>query len=183
MPLFCFPVACGSRPFGFFIFQFFICTRIIHMHSILKPLALAAVLSASLFSTPASAASLVENASTCLADSTSGKDRKDLARWIFLAMASHPEIKSLSAATPEVADQASRAAGALFTRLLTENCATEIRALVKAEGTGAMKKAFEFLGQLAMQELMSNREVAGNLTAFERYVDVPKITQALTPEK
>ncbi|MBB4842016.1 hypothetical protein HNP55_000511 [Paucibacter oligotrophus] len=153
------------------------------MNFILKPLALATVLSLTLFSVPASAATLTEQASTCLADSTNGKDRKDLARWIFLAMATHPEIKNLSAATPEAADQASKTAAALFSRLLAENCATELRALVKAEGTGAMKKAFEFLGQLAMQELMSNREVAGNLVAFERYVDMPRITQALTPEK
>lgn len=52
------------------------------MNSILKPLALAAVLAAALCSPPASAATLVESASTCLADSTSGKERKDLARWM-----------------------------------------------------------------------------------------------------
>lgn len=173
------PLFCGPEPFSkpnrlFMTMQ---------VHHSFKSLALAAALALPLFSAPASAASLVENASTCLADNTNGKDRKDLARWIFLAMASHPDIKSLSAATPEAADQASRTAGALFTRLLAENCANELRALAKAEGPGAMKKAFEFLGQLAMQELMSNREVAGNLTAFERYVDVNRITQALTPEK
>jgi len=156
---------------------------IMRIHNIFKALALAAAITLALLSAPASAASLLENASTCLADSTNGKDRKDLARWIFLAMASHPEIKNLSAATPEAADQASRSTGALFTRLLTENCPNEIRALVKAEGTGGIKKAFEFLGQLAMQELMSNRDVAGNLTAFERYVDMPKISAVLAPEK
>jgi hypothetical protein len=38
--------------------------------------------------------------STCFADRTSGKDRKDLARWIFLAMAAHPEMKEQATPTP-----------------------------------------------------------------------------------
>jgi hypothetical protein len=28
--------------------------------------------------------------SSCMADSSTGKDRKELARWIFVAMSSHP---------------------------------------------------------------------------------------------
>ena len=35
----------------------------------------------------------IEATKTCLSDNTSGKDRKLLAKWIFLAMAAHPEFK------------------------------------------------------------------------------------------
>ena len=38
--------------------------------------------------------------STCVADNTSGKQRKDLARWVFFAMAAHPDFAAY--ATPEL---------------------------------------------------------------------------------
>jgi hypothetical protein len=41
-----------------------------------------------------------------MADSSTGKDRKELARWIFVAMSSHPELKGLTTITP--ADQETR---------------------------------------------------------------------------
>src|SRR5262245_1310891 len=66
---------------------------------------------------------------TCLADSTSGKDRKDLAKWIFLAMAAHPEMKQhANAGTATAADESSKTIAALVTRLLTDSCANEIKA-------------------------------------------------------
>ena len=40
-----------------------------------------------------------EALSRCLADNTSGRDRKDLARWVFFAMAAHPEIKQYTVPT------------------------------------------------------------------------------------
>ena len=33
----------------------------------------------------------------CLADNTTGRGRKDLARWVFVSMAAHPEIRPLAA--------------------------------------------------------------------------------------
>lgn len=66
--------------------------------------------------TPASDA-----AGTCLADSTTGKDRKQLARWIFLAMAQHPEIGDLAKVTPAALEEANKQTGALFTRLIADD--------------------------------------------------------------
>jgi len=107
-----------------------------------------------------------------LADNTTGKDRKDLAKWIFLAMAAHPEIKQYTNATTSTgAEESSRTFGALITRLLTDSCASETRAVVKGEGSAALKLAFEKLGQLAMQELMSDRSVTESMGLFERYLD------------
>lgn len=117
----------------------------------------------------------------CLADNTSGRDRKDLARWVFLAMAAHPEIKDLSKATPADANGASQATGALFTRLLTQSCAKEARMAMAAGGANALQLAFQTLGQLAMQELMSDGNVAQSMNAIERHVDQKKINEALGP--
>lgn len=125
---------------------------------------------------PAATLAQGEPLGKCLADNTTGKDRKDLARWIFVAMAAHPEISELANANAAAAEQTSRAMGQLVTRLLTQACVKEVQAAAKAGGTVAMRQAFETLGQVAMMELTSNRDVAASISGFERYVDRAKIS-------
>lgn len=117
----------------------------------------------------------------CLADNTSGKDRKDLAKWIFLAMAAHPEMKQhASAVTTAAVDQSSRTMAALVVRLLTESCANEARAAVKsAPASQALQIAFGGLGQLAMQELMADKSVQQSMSLFERYLDTKRLAEVL----
>jgi hypothetical protein len=122
------------------------------------------------YATPSSDA-----AGTCLADNTSGKDRKQLARWIFLAMAQHPEIGDLSQSTPAALEQSNRETGALFTRLIADDCATEIKTMVQESGVGSISTAFEFLGKAAMQELMSHPQVNGAMSSLNQYVDEARI--------
>lgn len=129
------------------------------------------------------AQSPVQALASCLADSTSGKDRKDLARWVFLAMASHPEIsKYASREAALVGDESNQATAALFTRLLAVDCPTQSQAAVREGGGPALEGAFQTLGQLAMQELMSNAEVKGNMGAFEKYLDQAKLQSVLAPK-
>jgi hypothetical protein len=121
--------------------------------------------------------------SSCLADNTSGKDRKDLAKWVFLAMASHPEIRQYASADAAAGSNGThKATAALFTRLLADNCARQTQAAVKDGGATALQGAFAQLGQLAMQELMSNKDVAASMGAFEKYLDKDKLNKALTPK-
>ncbi len=115
----------------------------------------------------------------CLADNTTGKDRKELARWIFAAMTGHPEMKSMSAATAADVEASTRQAAAIFTKLLADTCSKEIRAAVDAGGASALESGFQMLGQLAMQELMTNPQVAGTLGSIEKYVDRARIDAAL----
>lgn len=108
---------------------------------------------------------------TCIADNTSGRDRKDLATWMFLAMAAHPEIKPyLISKASEAADESARKMAALVTRLLTDSCVKEVKALTK-EGPAAFRAAFERLGALAMQELMADKSVTESFGLIERYLD------------
>ena len=46
---------------------------------------------------------------------------------------------------------------------------------MRSEGASALSNAFEFLGKSAMQELLTNKEVAGSIGQFERYVDKNKL--------
>ena len=128
---------------------------------------------------PAEAQSRIEATQTCLADSTTGKDRKALARWIFLSIAAHPEMKELSSADAKDVEDASRYVGELFTRLVVEECADPMREMAKEHGTQSFEAAFGFLGQMAMKELMANQEVAATMSQFERYADMNAVSAAL----
>jgi hypothetical protein len=121
--------------------------------------------------------------SQCLADSTSGKDRKDLARWVFFAMASHPEIKQFTSPSLAAASEDThKVMAATFTRLLTDACLTQTQAAFKAGGSKAIEVAFQTLGALAMQELMSNPEVSTNMGKFEKLIDQGKLSKAFSTD-
>lgn len=115
----------------------------------------------------------------CLGDNTTGKERKDLSKWMFLSMAAHPEIKPLAKASTAEFEQASRSTAAIFTRLIAESCVTEVRAAMKTGGSVALQMGFQVLGQLAMQELMTNTAVQGAISGFEQYVDRGKVNTAI----
>lgn len=130
-------------------------------------------------STPSFAGPYADAIGQCFANSTTGKDRIELARWVFSSMALHPDVVSSSAITPQKREAINQSTGALFNRLLAESCTKEVREAVKFEGQGALKTAFESLGKLAMQELMSNPAVGAGFSGFEKYVDMPKLKKAL----
>ncbi len=148
-------------------------------------LALVATLSTALLAawpTPARAQAGNDPVGTCLTDNTSGRDRKELVRWIFVAISQHPDISGLSAVDDAARQTASEQAGRLLTRLIAEDCATEIRALVRDNGPSAISKPFEFLGMVAMQELMNHPDVGGFVAELDKYSDQQKIQRALTAE-
>lgn len=115
----------------------------------------------------------------CLKDNTSGKERKELARWIFVSMAAHPDMRNLTTTTDATRLEASKGAAQLFTRLLTENCTTQTRAVVEQAGPSGMGDAFKALGEVAMMELMSNQEVARSINSYMQFLDKKKFEAAL----
>jgi hypothetical protein len=129
---------------------------------------------------PVMAGPAADTLGRCLADNTSGKDRKELARWIYLALSAHPEIRGMSAATDDNRLASDKGMAALVTRLLADTCAAETRAVVQAEGNTGMFNAFKSLGELAMQELMSNPDVAAAVGGYARHLDSQRINAALT---
>jgi hypothetical protein len=127
---------------------------------------------------PVAAQTNTQQLSQCLADTTSGKDRKDLARWVFFGMASHPEIKQFT--TPSAAGaeaETNKTIADLFTRLLAESCMRQAQAAFKEGGAKAIEIAFQTLGQLAMQELMTNPDVNARMASFEKSLDQNKLSK------
>jgi len=147
----------------------------------MKKLTQVALLTVGLISSmPVLAASSPTNAfSTCMVDSLTGKERKDLAKWIFLSMTAHPDIKPFSSATPAEIKSSDQSIGKLITRLLTVDCPTQLIAANKANPR-AVQNAFKLVGQVAMQELMTNEATMKALTNYAKYTDQAKINKLLS---
>jgi len=111
---------------------------------------------------------------TCLVDNLNGKERKNLAKWIYLAMAAHPEIKSLSSANSNDIQKSDKYIGKLITKLLTINCPTELNKATKSN-PNALEQGFGLVGKVAMQELMTNKKVTKALENYIEYTDLEKI--------
>jgi hypothetical protein len=124
-----------------------------------------------------------DNLSKCLADNTSSKDRNDLTRWVLFAMASHPEFKKYSSNDVASAmEDSHKLAAEIFTKLLAENCQEQTRVAEERGGAAAIGHAFKSVGQLAMQELISDSNVKTNLSAFEKYIDRSKFKKIFEPK-
>lgn len=115
----------------------------------------------------------------CMTDSLTGRERKQLAQWIFFAMAAHPDIREFSRVTPEAHAANNEQVGKLVTRLLTENCVAYVKLAVKEDGQAAIVGAFELVGRVAMQELMANKEVTATISAYAKFVDQEKLGAVL----
>jgi hypothetical protein len=112
--------------------------------------------------------------SQCLVKSTTQADRTALVVWVYGAMSVHPDIKAYSAMTPAQHQEVTKRAAELFQRLMTADCRAESIGALKYEGTQAFEKAFETLGQVAMEGLVTNGDVAKEMGAIETYVDKSK---------
>lgn len=133
-----------------------------------------------MFSVSAVAGDYTSALSSCLADSTTGKDRKDLAAWIYVSMSQHPEMGRLAKIPAELQEEVFKTMGILITRLMSENCASQARDAIKHEGPTSTKTAWEVAGALAMQELMSNADVQAAISNISRYADLKKLGDALS---
>lgn len=139
---------------------------------------IAALMLAATLAGPALAANEVDALTACFADNTTGKDRRDLARWVFISMAAHPAMHDIANVSPEAREEAERAAGQLYTRLLTESCAPQALAAIRSGDREALGRSVEFLGKLAMQELATNKDVAAGFAGVQRYIDRKKLESA-----
>jgi hypothetical protein len=108
----------------------------------LAALALSAALLAAA-SAPVAASANIEATKACFADNTSGKDRKALGKWVFLAMSAHPEITGFSRASDADMDRSSQELAEVFMRLVTRDCVQQLRRMMAVDGSGWVRVAVE----------------------------------------
>jgi len=114
----------------------------------------------------------------CLVKSTTEADKTVLMRWIFSAMASHPNVKDLGKVSKAQGDKSNKDVAALFLSLLSDRCAAETKDAVGYEGPGAISSSFEVLGKVAMQGLMADPGVAAYLAGIDANLD-PQVMKKL----
>lgn len=121
-----------------------------------------------------------ESLGVCMVDSMTGKERKQIAQWLFFAMAAHPDMQEFSKVTENAQKKANEFIGKLLTRLLTENCPTQAKQAMEKKGSVAMNDAFGLVGKVAMQELMTNKGVTDSISGFEKFIDKEKINSVMS---
>lgn len=131
------------------------------------------------FTTAAIAGPASDSLGTCMIESLGSKDKKQLGQWIFFATAAHPDVKEYAKVPAETQKNANEYVGKLVTRLLTESCAEQVKVAAKEEGPESIKTAFELVGKIAIQELMTNKEVSASISDYAKFVDNEKITAVI----
>ena len=133
------------------------------------------VLTSALLSGPAVAGTASDALGTCMIDFLNGKERKELGKWVFLAMSAHPEIEQFANVSDQLRDESNQYIGGLIMRLLTEDCEEEASLAMSSENNVALTSAFELVGRVAMQELMTDSNVSSAIGGFEKYLDSAKL--------
>ncbi|MBI3547127.1 MAG: hypothetical protein HY081_11155 [Gammaproteobacteria bacterium] len=121
--------------------------------------------------------------SKCLVKNTNETDRTLLIRWIFAAMASHPDVKVLSNVSSEKGDELNKDAANLMVALLTKRCKSETQQALKYEGKNTIEVSFQILGQVAMQGLMTNPDVAKYIAGLASHMDKKALENAFGASK
>lgn len=135
----------------------------------------AAAIAVLALATPGFAGEHTDGLSECLVDKSSAADKSLLVKWIFIAMAQHPSVASMTKITADDVETNNNAAGELFMKLLTDTCVDETRKAMKFEGATALQQAFQVLGQVAGRDLMSAPEVATMMAGLAKHVDDKKL--------
>jgi hypothetical protein len=136
---------------------------------------------ACILGTSAQAGIYTDDMSRCLVNSATVKDKTDLIKWIFGIMAAHPDVAAMSAIKDKQRDELTKTAGLLLQRLMTEDCRKQTADAIKYEGNVAIQSSFAVLGQVAMQELMTNPIVARSTSDIAKYIDENKF-KGLLPD-
>jgi hypothetical protein len=58
---------------------------------------------------------------------------------------------------------------------LPDDCPQKTKAALTEDGNTAMRAAFELVGKVAMQELMTNPDVAASMSSFQEYLDKERL--------
>jgi hypothetical protein len=141
---------------------------------------LAIVLSASFLLAPqARAGEAGEALSKCLSDATTPDDRRALVRWIFSAIAAHPDLREFTTIDAARHDQIESESVAVFERLIVKDCTAQTRLALMQEGTEGFQAAFKTLGELAMGGVVEDAQVQASMARLGERIDEQRILQAL----
>jgi hypothetical protein len=132
-------------------------------------LAISSFLSVSAHAGPSS-----DELGSCFIQSTSGRDRDTLVRWIFNLMAVNPRLKDISSSTTKEREENYKSMALLYERLLFVDCRRESLIAIRDDGDAALEQGFRKLGEIAVRELMGDPVVQNEANGLEKYFDMNK---------
>jgi hypothetical protein len=121
--------------------------------------------------TPAAAGIYADDLTRCLVSATSTEDRQGFVRWMFAAMAVHPNVAGMSNVTDEQRNDAQRETAAMLQRLVLTDCRSEATNAMRYEGEIVLQQSFEMVGRVAMQDMMSNPAVSAEFDRLGEFLD------------
>ncbi|NWK82058.1 hypothetical protein [Acinetobacter sp. SwsAc4] len=125
----------------------------------------------------------VDRLSECLVKSTTASDKTTVLQWTFVALSNHPELKQFSHVTEAQKNALDQSVAQVLQRVIVEQCSTQTKAVIQAEGIQAVGEAFQQLGQSAGQDIVKDPAVRQQLQGTLRYIDLNKlVTTFLTPD-
>lgn len=143
------------------------------------------LMAAALFGTTqlAVAGPTVDQLSDCLVKATTATDKTTVLQWTFVALSTHPDLKSFSNVTDTQKNQLDQKFAQVVQRVIVDQCAAQTKAVIQAEGLQAVGDSFQQLGRATGEEILQNPEVKQQLKGVIRYVDLNKLVVTfLTPD-
>lgn len=107
----------------------------------------------------------------CFVDKSTGQDRIVVMRWMVGALASAPQLADVVKIDTARKTEADKQMAALFTRLITVDCAAEAKPLFKNKSSGGFETAGAALGRIAMKELMADPNASSAMGTFAGYLN------------
>jgi hypothetical protein len=148
----------------------------------LPGVARAAVLAAGMLAAaPSGAGPYADDLAKCMLKTSTPADRAEFIKFLFSAMAQHPDVSSMANIPPRQFEATSKATGELIQRLLLQSCRSESHQAIRYEGMQAVFSSFQFYGQAMAAELFGNPIVAGKMRDLNKYLDADKF-QAFAAE-
>ena len=125
----------------------------------------------------------VDQLSDCLVKATTATDKTTVLQWTFVALSTHPDLKSFSNVTDTQKNQLDQKFAQVVQRVIVDQCAAQTKAVIQAEGLQAVGDSFQQLGRATGEEILQNPEVKQQLKGVIRYVDLNKLVVTfLTPD-
>lgn len=106
----------------------------------------------------------------CVRLKSTGQDRLTLGRWFVATMGSAPQVSDVAKIDPAVRATLNRQFAATFTRLVVSDCLTETKALGPTRDSKAFELVGRVLGELAVQEILTNPDATAALDGFTEYL-------------
>ena len=106
----------------------------------------------------------------CVIMRTTGADRVLTAQWMFAAMSKSPHIGGLATVTAEKKSELDKGFAQLMTRISVKDCLEQIETLAVGDIKGTFELVGRALGEIAMKELMTDKNVDKAIAQYTDYL-------------